>query len=917
VLTNKRFIIWIKTKSGKQMNIRLLLSFLAFPVIANSTTFYVATNGSNTVPYDTWAKASTSIQTAINAASNGDTIIVGSSDGHGSGLYNENLEVNKQLIIKSENGYNTTTVVASNSDDHVFEVTDNNATINGFSIYGATGIEKSAIYLDTVDDCIISNNRCGWDASYKNYRGIHLVSSNTCTISNTTASYNSGEGIYLVSSTEDTLTSNMASHNSGDGISLSTSSSSILNSNTADSNSYDGIRLVPSSDSNTLNNNISLGNGNNGFLLVASSNNNLTGNTANNNLATHGFYLVSSSNNNTLNNNTANSNMGNGIRLETSCSGNNLTSNTVSHNEFGIFLTDCSNNTISSNTMVSNDGRVDGDGIMLTGSSYNTIANNTMDSDPGNGIEFYEASNNDVIGNNVMGTGGWAIRINYYSSNNVFSNNTVTGRTKGIVLEEAHTVSNIIANNTTTNNTEDGIYLYDNTSNNTIICNIVSNSTAYGLHLNSSSNNTIYLNNLISNSTSNVLSENSSTNTWESPTTIYYDYNSGTLHKGYLGNYYSDGTHTGSNGIGGTYTIANDNNDDYQLIDTSGNYSLQAWWLNSDNNMYMDNVGKSGGNDTISNGGTKIWIADHATSTNIDFSGSDTWTGQLVFTSAPSNGHTFTIEIGSSTDGNDFTPGGPDATVTGDGSATNFTFTTDASAFIVSTGNYLAFRITSNDAEYTIRTGGAWSYISSPDNSTDYTIPVELSTFIANVSNGIVTLNWQTETEVNNYGFDVERASSSTTPAQEWQKIGFVEGHGNSTTPKEYSFIDNDLNGSYKLYYRLKQIDYDGTFEYSDIIEVVLGKITEYTLDQNYPNPFNPVTIIRYRIPSNANNEMLSVALKVYDILGNEIVALVNEEKQPGNYIVEFDGSNLSSGVYFYKLTAGDFSVTKKMVLLR
>jgi parallel beta-helix repeat protein len=897
------------------MNIKLLLTFLTFPVIANSTTFYVATNGSNTAPYNTWAKASTGIQTAINAASDSDTIIVGSSDGHGAGVYNENLEVNKQLVILSENGYSTTTVVASNSDDHVFEVTDNNVTINGFSIYGATGLEKSGIYLDSVDDCTISNNRCGWDASYKNYRGIHLVSSDTCTINNTTASYNSSEGILLASSNKDTLTTNTVNNNSGDGISLSSSSNNTLDGNTSNSNTFDGIRLVPSSNYNTLNNNTSSGNGNNGILLVASSDNALTLNTANNNIATHGIYLTSSSNNNTLTNNTANSNTGNGIRLENSSSGNDLSSNNVAHNEFGIYLSGSSNNTIDSNTMSDNDGRVDGDGIMLNGSSNNTISNNTANNDPGDGIEFYEASNNNVIGNTIINS-GWGIRINYYSSNNVLSCNTVNEGVKGIILEEEHSTNNIVANNTTDNNSEDGIYLYDNTSNNILFGNYARNNDDYGIHLNSSSNNVIYFNNLISNTTGNVLSENSSTNNWYSTTTIYYDYNSGTFNKGYLGNYYSDGTHTGSDGIGGTYTIANDNDDDYQLIDTSANYSLQAWWLKGDNIMYCDDATISGGSTTISNSGTQIWKADHIASTDIDFSGSDTWTGQLVFTSAPSNGHTFTLEMGFSTDGSDFTPGGPDATVTGDGNATNFTFTTDANAFTVSTGKYLAFRITSNDAEYSLRTGGAWSFISSSDNSPSYAFPVELSVFTANVSGGIVKLNWQTETEINNYGFEVQK-SEARSQESEWKVIGFVEGHGNSNSQKKYSFIDADLNGSYKFYYRLKQIDNDGSFEYSNVIEVNLGSISEYALEQNYPNPFNPTTKIKYSVPSVGTSFMKFVQMKVYDILGNEVATLVNEEKQPGNYVAEFDGSNLSSGVYFYKLAAGNFSVTKKMVLLR
>ena len=377
-----------------------------------------------------------------------------------------------------------------------------------------------------------------------------------------------------------------------------------------------------------------------------------------------------------------------------------------------------------------------------------------------------------------------------------------------------------------------------------------------------------------------------------------------------MGNYYSDGTHTGSNGIGGTYTIATDNDDDYQLMQTTSNYSLQAWWLHSDNIMYRDDVTKAGGSIEVSNGGNQIWKADQAAVTAINFSGSDTWTGQLFFTSAPTNEHTFTVEIGSSTDGSDFTAGGPDATITGNGSATGFTFTTDASYFTVTTGKYLAFRITSNHAEYSVRTGGAWSYISSPDNSTDYAVPVELSIFTANVSNRIVTLNWQTETEVNNYGFQIERKSEIE--KRKWEELGFIEGHGNSNSPKTYSFSDKNTNGSTIFYYRLKQIDNNGVFEYSDIIEVSLDKPTEYGLGQNYPNPFNPTTNIQFTLP-----EAGEVNLSLYNMLGEKVMELLNNKMEAGYHNVELDASDLSSGVYIYCMKTYKGLITKKMTLLR
>ena len=147
------------------------------------------------------------------------------------------------------------------------------------------------------------------------------------------------------------------------------------------------------------------------------------------------------------------------------------------------------------------------------------------------------------------------------------------------------------------------------------------------------------------------------------------------------------------------------------------------------------------------------------------------------------------------------------------------------------------------------------------------------------------------------------------------EKIGFVNGSGNSNSPKEYSFTDKNLNtGNYS--YRLKQIDNDGKFEYSNSVFVEINnQPQEFALYQNYPNPFNPSTRIQYQVSSIAH-----VTLKVYDVLGNEISTLVNEEQPAGSYEVEFDASsgiqNLASGIYFYQLKAGGFNVSKKMLLL-
>ena len=218
----------------------------------------------------------------------------------------------------------------------------------------------------------------------------------------------------------------------------------------------------------------------------------------------------------------------------------------------------------------------------------------------------------------------------------------------------------------------------------------------------------------------------------------------------------------------------------------------------------------------------------------------------------------------------------------------------------------------------------------------DDIIPVELTLFTASVlqNEETVQLNWTTATETNNYGFEIQRTSPPPSPYQGeggeagrgWETIGFVPGFGTTTEPKSYSFIDENVtSGIYK--YRLKQIDFDGSFTYSNEIEVEVDFTPkEFVLYQNYPNPFNPTTKIKYKIPlgfaASPFNKGGFVTLKVYDVIGNEVATLVNEEKQPGVYEVEFnshsdEGQNLSSGIYFYKLKAGNFSSIKKMVLLK
>jgi hypothetical protein len=192
-------------------------------------------------------------------------------------------------------------------------------------------------------------------------------------------------------------------------------------------------------------------------------------------------------------------------------------------------------------------------------------------------------------------------------------------------------------------------------------------------------------------------------------------------------------------------------------------------------------------------------------------------------------------------------------------------------------------------------------------------LPVELISFTAEIKDYDILLNWITASEINNKGFVIERKviSNQSTVINEWNLIDFVKGKETTTEKQFYSFTDQNLSAG-KYQYRLKQIDFDGSFEYSNVIEAEINIPNKFSLSQNYPNPFNPSTVICYQLAAGSQ-----VTLMVYDVLGNEVATLVNEEKQPGVYEVEFDASQLSSGIYFYKLKAGNFTETKKMILLK
>ncbi len=191
-------------------------------------------------------------------------------------------------------------------------------------------------------------------------------------------------------------------------------------------------------------------------------------------------------------------------------------------------------------------------------------------------------------------------------------------------------------------------------------------------------------------------------------------------------------------------------------------------------------------------------------------------------------------------------------------------------------------------------------------------IPVELVSFNASVTKEAINLSWVTATEVNNQGFEIERSIENNSIRSEYEKIGFVDGFGTTSAQQLYSFVDKDVATPGRYFYRLRQVDFDGSFEYSSEVAVDIDKPLVFKLDQNYPNPFNPSTTIRYSVPV---SEL--VTLKIYDILGNEVAILVNEQKEAASYEVKFDASQLSSGIYFYKIQAGSFSDTKKLMLMK
>jgi hypothetical protein len=215
-----------------------------------------------------------------------------------------------------------------------------------------------------------------------------------------------------------------------------------------------------------------------------------------------------------------------------------------------------------------------------------------------------------------------------------------------------------------------------------------------------------------------------------------------------------------------------------------------------------------------------------------------------------------------------------------------------------------ASRSQNPDREY------GWGIINAL-NAINFATPVELLSLNAEIIGKNVQLNWITATETNSYGFSIERSRNNSS----FEEVGFVNAVGNSSSIKNYKFVDN-LTVSGKYYYRLKQIDMDGTFEYSPEVEVSINNPDDFSLSQNYPNPFNPSTKVKYSVPFNSN-----VKLVLYDVLGNKIGQIFEGTKDAGIYEATISANDfsfpLTSGIYFLKLETENFQKSIKITLAK
>jgi hypothetical protein len=191
-------------------------------------------------------------------------------------------------------------------------------------------------------------------------------------------------------------------------------------------------------------------------------------------------------------------------------------------------------------------------------------------------------------------------------------------------------------------------------------------------------------------------------------------------------------------------------------------------------------------------------------------------------------------------------------------------------------------------------------------------VPVELTSFTAVSTDNGVEIKWTTATETNNQGFEIERLNpQSEIRNTQFEKVGYVAGFGTTTEPRSYSFTDDKISsGTYT--YRLKQIDFDGSINYSPEVEIEVSGPKDFALYQNYPNPFNPITTIKFALPEKTN-----LLIAIYNTIGEKVAEIFNGELEEGYHEVEFNAANLPSGVYFYRFESDKFNNVKKMIIMK
>ena len=440
----------------------------------------------------------TNIQDAVDAASDGDMIIVRD------GTYNEDIDVNKRLAIQSENGSTNCIVQAANSDEHVFYVSASYVNISGFTITGATW-GTTVMYLDSVDSCNISTN----NISNNGYMGIWLNDSSNNILTKNNISNNLDGIKFELCNNNNTIIDNNILSNKWYGIDFwHFNNNNIITKNNISNNENDGIWISSFSDNNTLTNNNILNNNGYGIWLDLSSNNIVTNNNVSNNA--YGIKVVSSYNvitnnnisntcwgielggsNNTLTNNNISNICSEGIKISYSNS-NIVSNNNMLNTEEGISLW-CSNNNTITNNKVSNNKF--GNVIRLYNSNNNTIAKNDVSSSNWNGIGLAGSNNNTITKNNISNIGSEGIKISF-SNSNIVSNNNVLNTEEGISLWCSN--NNTIAKNDVSSSNWNGIDL-EGSNNNTITKNNITNNTQYGIYLDYSGDNEIYHNNFINN----------------------------------------------------------------------------------------------------------------------------------------------------------------------------------------------------------------------------------------------------------------------------------------------------------------------------------------------------------------------------------------------------------------------------------